>query len=1325
MDNPFDQFDTSDRTASNPFDQFDAPVSQVTPDVSKDVQTGLLSGAIKGGANLAGALAANTNPITGAIYDIGTLAKYGIPAAEKYADYLASDLAAPVRRAMGNPDITPEQEQQLSAPSTLSKIAQNIPTPSDAVSYLAKAVGHPIEEPQTPYGKVAEGTLEYGGLGGAGALKALPSAFAATAAPEAVKGLGGNQQLQDWSSLAGGLGVGKAAAESLPDFKNDVKPAPEPPKNPEGIGADDLRQMAKSYYDYSKNQGVDFSPDAQTTILDAINNNLSKTGKMNNSLHGNTLSVLEDLKNDANSGNLDLETLHQYRQLFGDVINNNLHPNGKMKPDAMKANSAIDAIDGMLDQAKDDPSMLSKGTPDAINAWQQGQQLWAASARASDIERIMNRAEFMQNPATSMRQGFASLAGNPARFNKFTPEQQEMIKDAASSNLGIEAMRAIGSRLIPYSLLGAHNPLAALAAIPIGEAGRNFAADMQAKRGQKVINDIVANAPSKFQEPLPAQKPLQLPSLAINVPAGGFGVPEQEQAIQEPQTNYNPSQRALPAPREMTYEDMVRSGRVLPSPASTPINVPAEGFKQSYNPNDLNAPDEAGFSKAKTTDTGAQDKNESSPVIQAQNTLQQIATGEPIDINHVKSDEAITSTGRSVPVDYAIANVNDLNTSHLDDLRPNPQYPQQLQPRDRTRGATRLQMTQMLNPDRFKPQLLGESPDASNGAPIVASDGVVESGNMRSMALRNAYNNNLPAAKMYKQWLQDQGYPIEGVKNPVLVRVNRGNMTTGEREALTREANQPAQLSMSSTERAQSDAKALPDSVMDLAKQGDLHSMANRQFVRSALKSIANPNEMGGLVTPDGVLSQDGVRRIQGAVMAKAYGDPTILQNLIESTDNNYKSIGNALIESAPMWSKMRSAIESGRVPSQFDITPNLTEAINLISRARSEGKPISDFVNQADIFTGKTISPETETMLSWMLGGKDFTSRMSQSKIAQAVQFYAQEAMKVENSAGIFGESEQTKPQELMELARAKSQSGQQAASLFGSPMETPRSSAVVRTGSEGNGGQNGGQGINKPRPTSPSGFFAAEKNQTETPNLDSSALESLRPSLATRTGSSPATQAPLRQTSDLNLPEGVFTTRATSPSTNDGGVSYENNLSMPSVYHQINDAQTLKNLAVQSKDDFNGLLTSISNQIKGAKFDNSRVKDDQGLSDKLQTREPNEVSDYLGGRIVVNSRSAAENVLDRLRQNATVTHVDDFMNDEGRPNGYRAIHAQILGNNGMSAEVQIQPQQINKLLDTGHALYKQQKQEFNNGNFEKAGQLATKQRLLYNAAWNKFNKK
>ncbi|WP_202969907.1 hypothetical protein, partial [Endozoicomonas atrinae] len=97
-----------------------------------------------------------------------------------------------------------------------------------------------------------------------------------------------------------------------------------------------------------------------------------------------------------------------------------------------------------------------------------------------------------------------------------------------------------------------------------------------------------------------------------------------------------------------------------------------------------------------------------------------------------KADESVMADEREVSTQYALYEQEDLIASHNDTGKVNPQYPAELQPRDRARQASEAQIRGIAS--KLNPKKLGANPLASSGAPIIGSDRVVESGNGRVSA---------------------------------------------------------------------------------------------------------------------------------------------------------------------------------------------------------------------------------------------------------------------------------------------------------------------------------------------------------------------------------------------------------------------------------------------------------------------------------------------------------------------------------------------------------------------------------------------------------------
>src|SRR5690606_12031603 len=154
-------------------------------------------------------------------------------------------------------------------------------------------------------------------------------------------------------------------------------------------------------------------------------------------------------------------------------------------------------------------------------------------------------------------------------------------------------------------------------------------------------------------------------------------------------------------------------------------------------------------------------------------------------------------TNREIEVRHKVVEADSLITSNDANGAVNPNFPQHLQPRDRSRPTSIAQVHDIAS--NLNPKLLGENPSTASGAPIVSAEGVVESGNGRTMAIRKAYEQGKGEA--YRKWLSEQGHDVAGMKNPVLVRERTTPMSDQELLDYTKESNESTTLTMSPTEQ--------------------------------------------------------------------------------------------------------------------------------------------------------------------------------------------------------------------------------------------------------------------------------------------------------------------------------------------------------------------------------------------------------------------------------------------------------------------------------------------------------------------------------------------
>jgi diguanylate cyclase (GGDEF)-like protein len=355
---------------------------------------------------------------------------------------------------------------------------------------------------------------------------------------------------------------------------------------------------------------------------------------------------------------------------------------------------------------------------------------------------------------------------------------------------------------------------------------------------------------------------------------------------------------------------------------------------------------------------------------------------------------------------WAVYDIRDVATSHTDELNENPAYPSALQPRDRSRQASREQIAEMAQ--KLDPRLMGENPLAQHGAPIVGEDGAVESGNARTIALRSAYEQGLPSAKRYREWLAKNGgslginrADVEGVERPVLVRVRTSELTPEQRVQFTRTANARETAAMGAAEQAKADAERLTPATMsrfDVGESGDIGAASNRDFVRQFIGALPTA-EQGAMRTADGAVSQEGMRRIRNAVFFHAYGDAEALTRLAESVDDPARNITNGMLRAAGMMVDLRARIEAETV-YPVDIAEDVATAAGKLATLREQGESVTGYLAQIGMF-GEDLTPLQRSILVHLE-----QNRRSAKRIAATLADYADLAVKAgDPSSGILFE--------------------------------------------------------------------------------------------------------------------------------------------------------------------------------------------------------------------------------------------------------------------------------------------------------------------------------
>jgi hypothetical protein len=141
--------------------------------------------------------------------------------------------------------------------------------------------------------------------------------------------------------------------------------------------------------------------------------------------------------------------------------------------------------------------------------------------------------------------------------------------------------------------------------------------------------------------------------------------------------------------------------------------------------------------------------------------------------------------------------------------------------------------------------------------------------------------------------------------------------------------------------------------------------------------------------------------------------------------------------------------------------------------------------------------------------------------------------------------------------------------------------------------------------------------------------------------------------------------------------------------IVQPINDIERLRTMAEKNLEPLAQQLEELVSDLPGVEFRGARVKNPDRLAQKLTGgRRPDTLTDYLGGRIVVDNPLMFDEVVRVLTHQYKNMEVDDFI-DNPREIGYRAIHVQVVLDNGMTAEIQLIPSDILSVYEIDHKNY------------------------------------
>ena len=197
---------------------------------------------------------------------------------------------------------------------------------------------------------------------------------------------------------------------------------------------------------------------------------------------------------------------------IGDEIEKNTDPISGPNSDAVALKQAQSKLrDALVNPDTKDIT----GTAEGAQALASARQAWSQAMKANDIQRIMTRAKYSQNPATVLQTGARNLlvSGGEDNPRGWNDDETSALRDMANTGAGTNVLRMLGSRLVPYMGTAIGESVGGLPGAAIGTAvghtgaaiARKGASAIQTGKAQNVVNILGKNYP-KLSD-LPSNRP--------------------------------------------------------------------------------------------------------------------------------------------------------------------------------------------------------------------------------------------------------------------------------------------------------------------------------------------------------------------------------------------------------------------------------------------------------------------------------------------------------------------------------------------------------------------------------------------------------------------------------------------------------------------------------------------------------------------------------------------------------------------------------------------------------------------------------------------------
>jgi len=211
------------------------------------------------------------------------------------------------------------------------------------------------------------------------------------------------------------------------------------------LTSDQIRELASESYKRADQSGGTLKGWFTNRFLDEIKDiRPTAVAGQEVPIHPKTQEVIGFLDNLKNK-RLTLQDAQNLDEYLGDAIDS-FTELGRVNKQGQKILEVQNTLRKMIDEADD---TLIEGGKAGFDALKEGRALWSAQAKMRDIEKIIQRADMTDNPATAIKAGFRNLSMNANRMRGYSKAERSLIEKAAKTGVVGDLLRTGGSRLIP------------------------------------------------------------------------------------------------------------------------------------------------------------------------------------------------------------------------------------------------------------------------------------------------------------------------------------------------------------------------------------------------------------------------------------------------------------------------------------------------------------------------------------------------------------------------------------------------------------------------------------------------------------------------------------------------------------------------------------------------------------------------------------------------------------------------------------------------------------------------------------------------------------